>query len=163
MTKLRSSIIVLLGLCAAMPLAHAASAPPVPIIIANSGSINTTGYRITIMPNGDAAYAYSSLSYGGDTATHQTMLSAALAQKLFADVSAALPLAQLPVKHCPKSVSFGTITTVGYGGDTSPDISCSQSSGYAPAIYADVQNIVRFLNIAPRHKRTGLTPHGTGY
>lgn len=70
-------------------------------------------------------------------------LDTELQNKLLADIKAASPLDQLPVRHCAKSVSFGTRTFVTFKGVQSPDISCAgQTDPRVLALQKDVNEIM---------------------
>ncbi len=116
------------------------------LTIVNSGSTNMAGYRIEVLPNGNMAYA------SGTSITSGT-LPAAVTQKLFGDVRAAVPFAQLGLKPCPKSASFGSTTVLTYKNQTTPDISCP-GSAKAGVLYADVQTVRQAagVNLIPRRQ-----------
>jgi hypothetical protein len=110
--------------------------------IVNSGSTNTAGYSITVEKSGRAEYV-SRPRRGQAPRKVQKEISRALAERLFRDVAAARPLAELPVRHCAKSVSFGTRTTVIWGGEESPDLSCGGENRRAEALAADAGAVVK--------------------
>ena len=116
------------------------------LTIINSGSTNMAGYRIEVLPNGN-------MVYGSGVNIRSAVLPAAVAQKLFSDVRAAQPFAQLALKPCMKSASFGSTTILNYKNETSPDISCP-GSPKAAALYADVQTVRQAagVNLVPRRQ-----------
>jgi hypothetical protein len=90
---------------------------PGTITIRNTGSTNFAGYTIAVHPSGDA-----DVTVGG--VTTPATLPVAQTKWLFQKVRGATPLDQLPGGSCLKSASFGSSTTISYGGATSPDITC---------------------------------------
>ena len=118
------------------------------IVIANTGSTNTIGWRILIGANGDASYV------SGDGASSAT-LPADLFAKLNRDIEAAKPLGQLPrVVSCMKSTSFGAATYLTIGGDRSPDLECAGNDSER-ALKADVDAVVAFLKLRNTPKSEG--------
>jgi hypothetical protein len=116
------------------------------LIIVNSGSTNMAGYRMEVLPNGNMAYAS-----GGNI--RSAALPAALTRKLFSDARAALPFAQMGLKPCMKSASFGSTTVLTYKNETSTDISCP-GGPKAAALYGDVQAVRQAAGISllPRRR-----------
>ena len=118
------------------------------IIITNSGSTNTIGWRILIGANGEASYV------SGDGAGNAT-LPAGLYAKLKGDIEAAKPLGQLPsIVSCMKSASFGTATYLSIGGERSPDLECPGNDPER-ALKTDVDAIVTFLKLRNTPKSAG--------
>jgi hypothetical protein len=123
------------------------------IVITNSGSTNTIGWRVLIGAGGEASYVTGD---GPGSAT----LPAGLFTKLKADVEAAKPLASLPQEQpCMKPMSFGTKTFVAVGGDQSPDITCPNNDK-GEALKDDVDQVVATLNLrnVPRSEGKDLPP-----
>lgn len=123
------------------------------IVITNSGSTNTIGWRILIGANADASYV------SGDGAGNAT-LPADLYAKLKGDVEAAKPLGQLPsAVSCMKSASFGTATYLSIGGEHSPDLECPGNDPER-ALKTDVDAIVAYLKLrnTPRSEGKDLPP-----
>lgn len=129
-----------------------AMVPSTTAVIINSGSTNLIGYRIYIAPSGE-------LSYVAGNGQGQGKLSSGLKQRFFRDLAAAMPLSQLPVSSCIKSISFGTSTVVQLGGERSPDLSCP-GNGQSEALSHDLTAIVQSLHIAnvPRSEGQELPP-----
>jgi hypothetical protein len=118
------------------------------IVITNSGSTNTIGWRILIGATGDASYV------SGDGAGNAT-LPADLYAKLKGDIEAAKPLGQLPsVVSCMKSASFGTATYLSIGGDRSPDLECPGNDPER-ALKTDIDAIVTVLKLRNTPKSEG--------
>jgi hypothetical protein len=95
--------------------------------IVNTGSTNTSGFRIAVHRSGAAEYVSiprgaNAQSTAPEKATRD--IPADLAARLFTDLESAKPLAALPAPHCFKSASFGYRLTVEFDGETTPDLSC---------------------------------------
>jgi hypothetical protein len=90
---------------------------PGDITIRNTGSTNFGGYTIVVHASGAADVTV-------DGETQPKTLPAPQTKWLFQKVLASTPLDTMPSAGCMKSASFGAVTTVSYGGTTSPDISC---------------------------------------
>jgi hypothetical protein len=88
-------------------------------LIRNSGSTNTLPYTISVKPDGSAVVTV------GANAPEDRRLPLDQTQALFAELRAAMPLDVLTHGHCMRSASFGTTTTVTFGGVTTPDLSCA--------------------------------------
>ena len=125
-------------------------------VIVNSGSTNAVGFSITVTPDGHASWhnnppsffsdAPNALGYtpmdGGTCADGSTVLDSALTAKLFRDLAAAGLLANLHFDNCPKSISFGTTTSLTYGGATVLDTECGSSTdARAAALSNDVVDV----------------------
>jgi hypothetical protein len=126
---------------------------PVPkgaAVILNTGSTNTSGYRIVVQADGSAEYVADS---GRATAT----VSSALAAKFFADLKAAGPLGDLPSQPCMKSVSFGTSLFVWWKGGRSPDLTCPAGPS-GSALSADAADIAHELHVASSFRRPVMRP-----
>ena len=122
------------------------------IVIENSGSTNTIGFRVRISPEGHAAYV-------SGAGAGEAPLPHALFHRLRRDVERGSPLADLPVPPCMKSVSFGTKTYLAVGSDRSPDLSCP-GSGRLQALEDDVAAVIGALKIGnvARSQGTPLPP-----
>jgi hypothetical protein len=114
--------------------------------IVNSGSTNTSGFRIAVKRSGAAEYASIPRGAGAHEKEPETAgreIPNDLASRLFADLEAAKPLANLPAPHCMKSRSFGTRLTVEFGGETTPDLSCGDGGNeHLRALIKDVNEAV---------------------
>lgn len=146
---MKTRILIPLTLAAfliALSPALAATPDAEALLIVNSGSTNMAGYRIEVLPNGNMAYA-------SGVNIRSTVLPAAVTQKLFGDVRTALPFAQMGLKPCPKSASFGSTTVLIYKNQTTPDVSCP-GSPKAAVLYADVQTVrqAAVVNLIPRRQ-----------
>ncbi|HWE00015.1 MAG TPA: hypothetical protein VG345_13285 [Bryobacteraceae bacterium] len=114
--------------------------------IVNSGSTNTSGFRIAVKRSGAAEYASIPRGAGAQNKEPETSgreIPNDLTSRLFADLEAAKPLASLPAPHCMKSRSFGTRLTVEFGGETTPDLSCGDGGNeHLRALITDVNEMV---------------------
>jgi len=107
------------------------------VVITDSGSTNRPGMTVTIDAKGSAEIA----SRRGNKANMD--LPTDMHNRLMQDVEAAMPLDQLTVRHCAKSVSFGSSMFITYKGVRSPDISCGgQTDPSAIALQKDAQDIM---------------------
>ena len=123
------------------------------IVITNTGSTNTIGYRVSIGANGEASFV------SGDGAGNATVPQDLLA-KLKHDIDAAKPMSALPHEEgCVKPMSFGTSTFVALGGDRSPDLECPGNEPET-SLKNDVDAIVAFLKLrnTPRSQGKELPP-----
>ncbi|GAC1545484.1 MAG: hypothetical protein NVS3B16_14910 [Vulcanimicrobiaceae bacterium] len=116
--------------------------------IANSGSTNTAGYTVVVHPDFSA-----DVSAGG--ATERKTVDARRARRLFATLRAAMPLGDLPAGRCMKSASFGSVTTIAYGGQTTPDLSCGGGTTLRDLARA-ANAVVEQLHLALRPSRGRL-------
>jgi hypothetical protein len=110
-------------------------------LIVNSGSTNRAGYRLRVYANGWTALQQGDIPL-------RKRVPAALVERFFADLKAAAPLDKLPAAHCMKSASFGSTTSIGYGGKISPDLSCPSSSPPARALAVDAAALARAPRVA---------------
>lgn len=122
------------------------------IVIVDSGSTNTIGYRITVSASGEASYV------SGAGPGHAT-LPADLYTHLKSDVAGAGPLSKLPAGSCMKPASFGTAVKISLGGETSPDLSCAGNDA-ATKLKDDIDAVVAFLKLedVPRSRGKELPP-----
>jgi hypothetical protein len=107
------------------------------VVITDTGSTNRMGMTVTIDDNGTAEIAPR-------RGTPVKMdIPSDMHARLMQDVEAAMPLDQLAVTHCAKSVSFGSRMFVTYKGVKSPDISCGgQTDPAAIALQKDANDIM---------------------
>ena len=112
-----------LALALGAALAQASAPPSAPAspddaVIRNSGSTNTAGYTLVIRRDGSAE-----LQQGG-TQQAKTLGHSQTAW-LFAKLDDDAPLSSLPVGHCMRSASFGSVTRITYRGETTGDVGCA--------------------------------------
>ena len=108
-------------------------------VIVDSGSTNTTGYRITIHADGSATIVLQNrgVAHG---ATKPFTVAGNVAAEFFANLKAART-ANVSTLPCMKSASFGTTTRVLWHGWTSPDLDCPSDRGVLNALVASVNKI----------------------
>ncbi len=174
---------LLLGLAAfwlaCLPTLAAKKPVPPPMDVAfivNTGSTNTTGYRVDVFTDGTCGiennFTRGILSKinqmhpnrSAFNAFEEGKLPVSVEQKFFRDVLAAMPLTKLPVNHTFKSVSFGTSTYVEYKGQQTPDLS-SPADARGQALTADVRAITAALGLKnlPRRPVGPMTPLVPGH
>jgi len=121
------------------------------IFLQDSGSTNTPAFCYTVSRSGKVVKRTGTTvvqrSQGrASPSDEQASIPAPLAEKLFADVEAAMPLSGLPVARCVKSVSFGTSRYVWFKGKRSPDL-CGGGSEKVAALkdeFAKVMSAASF-------------------
>ncbi len=135
-------------LLAVLPAAAKPKAAPVQTaVIENSGSTNTTGYRIVVSPDGHSqSEVIGQITTAPAAEKKSSVVPSVQAKKLFQDLSAAMPLTALPVRHGMRSASFGTATTITYKGQRSPDLTFAADPRTA-ALKADIDAITKTLHI----------------
>ena len=102
----------------------------------NSGSTNRPGFRIAVKRTGVAEMNTRGKSV-------QRKIAAETVERFYADLKAAEPLPALPKVYCMKSASFGSLLSVEFGGDRTPDLSCGHGGNTAMRnLIRDVQEIV---------------------
>jgi hypothetical protein len=107
------------------------------VVITDSGSTNRPGMTVTIDEKGNAEIA----GRRGNKA--QMSLDKDLHTRLMKDLDAAMPLDQMAVRGCAKSVSFGSRMFLTYKGVRSPDMSCAgQTDAAVIALQKDAQEIM---------------------
>jgi hypothetical protein len=113
------------------------AAPPSPdvAVIRQSASTNRSAFEIAVPRTGPA-------DVRAGTAKRSTPLDAALVAKLYADLERAGDLAALPIEPCMKSASFGSRTSLSYGGQDSGDVQCA-ASPQGRALNEDAQAIAQ--------------------
>jgi hypothetical protein len=117
---------------------------PVIAVIEDSGSTNAPAYRISLARGGRAEVAVRN-----GPATRY--VPADLAERFFADLAAAMPLAQLPAAQpCFKSSSFGGSVHITFANQRSPDLNCA-SGPRAQVLSDDVSEIKRVLNLRTKN------------
>ncbi len=111
------------------------SFPPIPpgaAVITNSGSTNSAGYTLVIVPDGSATVR----QYEGVT---KATVAGAQTRWLFGRLRSAGPLDSLGLERCMKSASFGSRTTIAWNGSTTGDVSCSDDDAS--------RELVRTINV----------------
>jgi len=122
-------------------------------IIEQSGSTNSSGFRIVVEKSGKANYTPVAAKSGRqtDAAKPQSkQITSDLAGRFFSDLGAAGNLSDLPKPRCMKSASFGTTLTVELGGQKSPDLSCGDGgNAKLKALIQDTNDIVSSFSTGP--------------
>lgn len=120
------------------------------VVIDNTGSTNTTGYKVYVLSTGGVWYT-NGRDISAPGPIDGTTLPKTQVKRLFRDLAAAMPLTSLPVRHGMRSASFGTLTYITYKGQRSPDLTFASDARMA-ALKADIDQIVKTLHIgnAPR-------------
>jgi hypothetical protein len=118
--------------------------------IVDSGSTNTTGFRIVVQRSGKAACVITPAKFARradeKSSTKQQQLSHALVNRLFSDLEAVRPLSSIPEPRCMKSASFGTTRTIEFGGEKTPDLGCgSGGNAKLQVLIEDGNEIVKLF------------------
>jgi hypothetical protein len=118
-------------------------------IILDSGSTNRPGFRIVVAQSGVAELTSMRRKSGEKPEPVKPLkraLPAAVLNRFYDDLKTAKPLASLPAVHCMKSVSFGSILTVAFAGEQTPDLSCGDGGNAAMGrLIRDVNEIVELV------------------
>jgi hypothetical protein len=132
-----------IGVACAVTAAAVIAATPAPVeqaTIVNSGSTNTSGFKITVESGGRASSIMQNRAGVAQSSVHAFVLSSKQATQFFSDVKAA-KAAPGTEGGCMKSASFGSSTHVTWNGWTSPDLQCPSDSAAIKALAADVSTI----------------------
>jgi hypothetical protein len=110
-------------------------------VIVNSGSTNISGFRIVVKRSGEAEYTDTR---SGKTGAHT--ISEATARRFYEDLEAAKPFSSLPRPRCAKSASFGSVLTIEWGGERTPDLSCGDGNDEKlRTLIKDTEGIVKLF------------------
>lgn len=123
------------------------------IVITDTGSTNTLGYRIVIGRDGGA-------SYQSGEGPGSARLPGSIFGKLKYDVVMAQPLSHVKASpNCMKPASFGDSTFIALGDEKSEDLSCP-ASAKGEALKDDVEAVAQFLHVSnvPRGQGHQLPP-----
>jgi len=130
-----------LMILSALPLRAAGGA-----VIVNSGSTNTEGFRIVVEQSGKAVYTQTPRKSDTQVKSRSLDLPQALVKRLYSDLDAGKPLAELPGGHCMKSASFGSSLTIEFAGEKTPDLSCPGSGNpRLQVLIKDANEIVKLF------------------
>jgi hypothetical protein len=119
------------------------------VLIANSGSTNSNAWLLTINQDGSGSIAYQQRGYANGNANPK---NATFMAGTFSIGNLTAMLNQINVSDvgrgsCAHSVSFGTITTISYGGRTSGDVYCLRPNDSAMhPLYGKVATQVTLLS-----------------
>src|ERR1700730_1777447 len=144
MKRLIAILLVASPLAVAANVTSVSKVPYLPVpkgaaVILNTGSTNSSGYRIVVQESGIAEYIT-------DATRAEVRVPASIASKFFGDLHAAAPLQNLPHVPCMKSISFGTSLFVYWDHSRSPDLSCP-SDERGKALEFDAQTVAAALHI----------------
>jgi len=115
-------------------------------VIVNSGSTNTEGFRIVVEQSGKAVYTQTPRKSDTQVKSRSLDLPQALVKRLYSDLDAGKPLAELPGGHCMKSASFGSSLTIEFAGEKTPDLSCpDHGNPRLQALIKDANEIVKLF------------------
>jgi hypothetical protein len=117
--------------------------------IIDTGSTNVPGMTITLENSGTHAMVEHR-----DGSKQSLNLTKEMCDRLLADLKAAGPLNELPVRHCMKSASFGSSLFIEHAGARSPDLSCLQTDPRSEALKKDAAEmlaIAKSLNAPKRY------------
>ncbi|MBV8117170.1 MAG: hypothetical protein JOY69_00655 [Candidatus Eremiobacteraeota bacterium] len=130
------------GMAVALSVLVSAGAAPARdgAAIVDSGSTNTSGYRIDIWSDGRATIRLQNRAGVAQGSARPFTVSAKVAARFFTDLKAARA-ANVAGAPCMKSASFGTTTHVSWHGWTSPDLDCPADSPLLSALVRDVNAI----------------------
>jgi hypothetical protein len=121
-------------------------------IVQDSGSTNFQGYRMVIKPSGQVSTGPN--GRGRNPSRYPTSggpynVSLDLVKRFFTDLESLMPISELPAGGCAKSRSFGSVTTITYQGQTSPDIQC----GSAKILFDDFSAIARAMSVQKQQQK----------
>jgi hypothetical protein len=107
--------------------ADASGSSKVLATIAQSRSTNTRGFSVTIYADGSATvdFGAAGLGFRSEPAQPQSFPEKTINTERLKELLAGIgDVSRIPTGNCPKSVSFGTRTTISYAGKTSGDLQC---------------------------------------
>jgi hypothetical protein len=156
MSRAALAVALIMGLLAAFAAAAARDGA----VIVDSGSTNTSGYKIELWSDGNALFTIQN-RFGATYGTSKPFtVSPPIAQRFFADLKAARDGNALGTP-CMKSASFGTTTHAQWHGWTSPDLDCPAENALTAALVTDV-NAIRSasgVQTMPLHRPIMAPPH----
>ncbi|MGA8533390.1 MAG: hypothetical protein WB615_04725 [Candidatus Tumulicola sp.] len=129
------AFIVALGL-----VTNAAASARDGAVIVDSGSTNTTGYRIDMWSDGTATIVLQSRGGVAQSGSKSFSVAGDVTARFFADLKA-VRAANVTGSPCMKSASFGTTTRVNWHGWASPDLDCPAENALLSALVRDVSLI----------------------
>jgi hypothetical protein len=118
-----------------------------PIFLQDSGSTNTAAFCYTVTRFGKVikrtgATVIQRRQGRANSSDEEGRISASLAEKLFSDTEVAMPLSELPMARCVRSVSFGTSRYIWFKGEKSPDL-CGRGNEKISALKEDFAQVMR--------------------
>ncbi len=139
----KAYIVAVIGVACAITAAAVMAGTPAPAdqaTIVNSGSTNTSGFKITVESGGHASSIMQNRAGVAQSSVHAFVLTPKQATQFFADLKAA-KAAPSTEGGCMKSASFGSSTHVTWHDWTSPDLQCPSDNAAIKALVADVATI----------------------
>jgi hypothetical protein len=140
------SLLIVAGMTLLSRGSSASSSESDTVTIIDSGSTNRAGFRIEVRRSGLAEMTTvrrKTDSADAPTEPLRRTVSSTTAQRFFADLEKAKPIASLPQVHCMKSASFGSSLMVAVGNEQTPDLSCGDGGNAAMRdLIRDVHEIV---------------------
>ncbi|HEY1428315.1 MAG TPA: hypothetical protein VGF18_02000 [Candidatus Tumulicola sp.] len=121
-------------------VAACAANSPDQATIVNSGSTNTTGYKLSVSPDGHASAVMQNRSGVAQSGLRSFTISSKQADSFFTHLKAVKD-APATTGGCMKSASFGSSTIVHWQGWTSPDLNCPSEDPAIKALANDVSAI----------------------
>jgi hypothetical protein len=119
----------------------ACAATPETAVIVDSGSTNTSGYRIEMRSDGKASLTLQGRhGMGTPSPAKAFTVDSALTARFFNNLKAA-HTANVTGSPCMKSASFGTTTHVMWHDWKSPDLDCPSENALLSALIGDVNAI----------------------
>lgn len=116
-------------------------------VILDSGSTNTSGYRLIVRASGKAEWSLFRRRGAQNCGSKNGNLPPDLTQKFFQDLHSLAPLSKLPFQRCMKSASFGHTLRVTYEGASSPDLTCPPAADETAKLRDEVGRIIDSLGI----------------
>jgi hypothetical protein len=123
-------------------------------LITNSGSTNTSGYRIEVRSDGSATVAMVHGPSASPSPAKSFTVPPGIAKQFFTDLAAAHQ-AKTVTEPCMKSASFGSSTYVTWQGWRSPDLTCPPSDATGKALVNDVDEIRKAAGVSAMPFRQG--------
>lgn len=125
-----------------------------PIIIKDSGSTNSNAFDITVNPDGSGLMNTLKHITKNEPASSQKLISRqnvpakTLEYEKLRQAIATVPNLKFDASQCIKSVSFGSVTTITFNGETSSDISCGPQGALKDSYYDLLITVVKIENEA---------------
>jgi hypothetical protein len=135
----RLTVLALVIAAAAAPVSAASPSRDAAVIV-DSGSTNTSGYRIEVWSDGSASIRLQNRAGVAQGSARAFTVARTVAARFFTGLKAARA-ANVTGSPCMKSASFGTTTHAIWHGWTSPDLDCPAPNALLSALVRDVNAI----------------------
>lgn len=144
-----------------MPAMSDASSSPAPdaAVIVDSGSTNTSGYKIDVRSDGTGTLTLQNRLGVAQSEPKAFSMSSTVVKKFFADLKSARD-GKAASEPCMKSASFGTSTHVSWHDWTSPDLDCPPADPLMKALDRDVSAIRSASGVDSMPLHRSLLPGG---